>query len=91
MYVENVQKQVIDTGDMMLLATPNVMDFVTVRFFTISKSDRFDRFRMLFLGIVIIQISQVMFLSCDWSLLESVYLSKYLIQTTPKSESSPLD
>ena len=47
---ECAEKQVIDTGDMMLLATPNVMDFVTVQFFTIdlSKSDRSDIFRMFF-------------------------------------------
>ena len=45
---ECAEKQVIDTRDMMSLATPNVMDFVTVRFFTISKSGRFDRLRVLF-------------------------------------------
>ena len=60
----------------------------------ISKSDRSvksDRYEILFLGIIAIQISQIIVISGDWTLLEPVYRNKYSISTKPESRSSPLD
>ena len=60
----------------------------TIRFF---KINRFDRYNMLFLGIIAIQILQVMVISGNQTLLEFVYLKKYSIPTKPESGSSPFD
>ena len=46
---------------------------------------------MLFLGIITIQILQVMVISGDRPLLESVYIIKLSTPTKPGSGSSPLD
>ena len=50
-----------------------------LQFFTMNKSDRYirsDRNTMLFLGIITIQILQVMVISADQPLLKSVHLNK---------------
>ena len=58
---------------------------------TIRKSERSDKYEMLFLGIITIQILQVTVISGDWPLVKFTYISKYSIPTKTESGISPLD
>ena len=56
-----------------------------------DKSVSSDRYKMLFLGIITIQILQVTAISGDQPLPESVYLNKYSIPIKPEIGSSLLN